>query len=129
MQKMPILARRVEIVHEHAHAHAAVGGAADVIQQVLRGFVVTNDVILEIDGALGVVRERDEAIESLLARGKQPDARQGPRVAVLTLLNDLPKLGVLRRLQRLAWDFLDVLRQARAPGENREYADEPRFAH
>jgi len=74
MEKMAILARRVEIVHEHAHAHAAVGGAADVIQQILRGLVVTNDVILQIDRTLGVVRERDEAIEGPLARGEQPDA-------------------------------------------------------
>src|ERR1700690_1298028 len=115
MPKMAILARRVEIVHEHAHAHAAVGSAADVIQQVLRGFVVANDVILEIERALGVVRERDETIEGLLARGEQTDARQGPRVAMLASLDNPPEPSVLMRLQRLARDFLDVLRQPRAP--------------
>ena len=77
MHKMAILARRVEIVHEHAHAHAAVGGAADVIQQGARRLVVTNDVVLDVERALGVVGERDQAVEGLIARGQQPDARRG----------------------------------------------------
>ena len=40
VHEAPILARGVEVVDEHAHAHAAIRGAAHVLQQDARGFVL-----------------------------------------------------------------------------------------
>ena len=69
MHEAAVLARGVEVVHQHAHAHAAVGGAADVLQQDAGGFVLMNDVVLDVERALGVIGERDEAVQGRLARG------------------------------------------------------------
>ena len=85
MHEVPVLARGVQIVHQHAHAHAAVRGVADVLQQGARGLVLADDVILDVERALGMIGERDQAVEGLIARGQQPDAGEVARLALLAL--------------------------------------------
>ena len=115
--KAPVLARGVEIIDQHSHPHAAIGGAAHMLQQDPRGLVLVNDVVLDIERSLGMIGERDQTIEGLLARDQQPDARQISGRAVLAVRDDAAERGGLRRAQRLARIFLDVLRQADAAGK------------
>ena len=74
VHETPVLARGVEIVHQHAHAHAAIGGGAHMLQQDSRGLVLMDDVVLDIEGSLGMIGERDQAIEGVLAGEQQPDS-------------------------------------------------------
>ncbi len=96
VHEAPVLARGVEVVDEHAHAHAAIRGAAHVLQQNSRGLVLVNDVVLNVERALGAVGERDQAVEGLLSRGEQPDAGQVARIVVLACEGDAAEGGGLR---------------------------------
>ena len=72
----PVLARRIEIIDQHPHAHTAVRGQTHMLQQEPRGLVLMDDVVLDVERAFGVVRERDQAGQRLLAGRQQPDTRQ-----------------------------------------------------
>ena len=74
VHEAPVLARGVEVIHEHAHAHAAIGGAAHMLQKDPGGFILMNDVVLDVERALGVIGEREQTVEGFLARDQQPDA-------------------------------------------------------
>ena len=93
-----------------------------MLQQDPRGLVLVNDVVLDVERALGVIGERDQAVEGLLARDQQTDARQASRRAVLARRDDAAERGGLRRSQRRARIFLDVLRQADAARKQEQRA-------
>ena len=75
MQEPPVLARRIEIIHQHAHAHPPVGRAAHMLQQEPGRFVLMDDVVLDVERALGMIGERDQTVESFIAGEQQPDSR------------------------------------------------------
>src|ERR1700722_1489891 len=74
-----------------------------------------NDVVLNVERALGVIGERDEVGQSLLARREQADTRQ-ILVALLTC-NEAAERSCFRMGQRLAAGLVDVPRQANAAGQ------------
>ena len=60
MHESPIFARGIEVIDENAHAHATLGRQAHVLQQEPRGIVLLNDVVLDVEGAFGMIRKRNE---------------------------------------------------------------------
>ena len=54
--KIEVLADGVHVVHQQPHPHAAVGCPQRLIQQQLRGHVLADDVVLQIERALGSLR-------------------------------------------------------------------------
>ena len=76
MQEAPIFARRIEIIDQNAHPHAPIRREAHMMQQQPRGIVLMNDVVLNVQRALGMVRERDEVGQGLFPRGEEVNARQ-----------------------------------------------------
>jgi hypothetical protein len=129
MQEAPVLAGRIEVIHQHPHAYPPVRSLAHVLEQGARGFVLMDDVVLDVERAFGVVGERDQAVERLFAGRQQSDARQVPVAAVLARADDAGERAALRRLQGDARIFLDVQRQARATREDQDRAGQPGFAH
>jgi hypothetical protein len=114
VQEPPVLASGIEIVDEDAHPHTPIRRQAHVMQEDPRRIVLLNDVVLNVQRALGVVGERDEIGQGFLARGQQPDARQA--LAGFLRRDDAPQRGGLWVRQRLAMGLRDVSRQAGAAG-------------
>ena len=104
MHEPPILAGGVEVIDQHPHAHAAVRREAHMMQQDARGIVLVNDVVLNVEGALGMIGEGDEIGQRLLARGQQADT--GQVLAACLRRNDVAERGRLRMPQRLAVGLL-----------------------
>ncbi len=102
VHEVAVLARGVQIVDQQAHAHAAIRGAADVLEQVARRLVLPNDVVLDVERALGVIGERDQAVEGLIARGQQADAGEVASLAFLARGDDAAERGVLRIVEGYA---------------------------
>jgi hypothetical protein len=115
MQEPPIFTHRIEIIHQNAHPHAAIRGQAHMIQQDPRGIVLVDDVVLNVERALGMVRERDEIGERLFARRQEVDT--GQVLVDLLARHDAAERRRLGVRQRFAVKFLDVARQADAAGQ------------
>jgi len=116
VQEAPVLPRRVQVIDQQPHPYAAVRRQAYMMQQCPRGLVLVNDVVLNVERPLGMIGERDEARQRLIARGQEPDA--GKIFADLLLGDDAAQRGGLRFLKGDGPRFLDMPRQAGAAGEH-----------
>ena len=114
MQEAPVFARRIEIIDQDAHPHAAVRRQAHMMQQQPRGIVLLNDVVLDVERAFGMVGERDEIGQGLLARRQQADARQ-----ILVALLGRNEAAERRGLRDRAAPRCDISRHAAAGRRNR----------
>ena len=121
MHESPILAGGIEVIDQDAHPHAAIRREAHVVEQQPRGFVLVDDVVLNIERAFGMVGERDEIGQGLLARRQQADARQ-VLAGLLGRDHAAQRGGFAGVGQRLAGDLLDMPRQARATGQQHDTA-------
>jgi hypothetical protein len=65
---------RAEIVEQQAHAHAAVGGAEQPLDQNLAGQVLVPDVILHIEAALRLIRQNQPRGQSIARVRKRVEA-------------------------------------------------------
>ena len=70
-----IAARRIEVVDEQPHAHAAQRGVTHVAQQESAGGVVLDQVILKIERVLRPARELDPRVQRVDAYRHQPESR------------------------------------------------------
>ncbi len=116
VQEAPILARGIQVVDEHAHPHAAVRGEAHVIQQCPAGVVLVNDVVLDVERALGMIRQRNEAGQRLFSRGQQADA--GKVLGGIFSCDDAPECRGLRMLKGRGRGLVHVPRQTGTPGQH-----------
>ena len=76
VQKASILTGGVQIIHQHAHAHAAFRREAHMVQQGAGRIILMNDVVLDVEGTLGVIGQGDQTGQCLFARGQQANARE-----------------------------------------------------
>jgi hypothetical protein len=88
-----VFAGGVEVVHQQAHAHAARGGLAQLLQEQQADVVVLDQVVLHVERLLGVPRERDARVEGEGGLGQQPETRQRGRTARRVLGRELRQLG------------------------------------
>jgi hypothetical protein len=67
--------REVDVVEQHAHAHAAIRRRQQALRQQAPGRVVLEDVVLQVDRVPGVVANATRLISALLAlvRSRKPD--------------------------------------------------------
>src|SRR5438552_704619 len=110
----------VAVVDEHAHAHAAVGGAQYRIHQQLPGIVVLDDEVLEVERLLRRVGHFSAYQETVHALDQQPEAGQAGMLARLGI--ELPpqtrRLGVRERGRCLLWIVRS--RQCRTAGNEQD---------
>ena len=71
-----VFAGGVQIVHQHAHAHAAGGGVAQLTQELPARRVVGDLVVLCVDRLFRGTGQGDAGLECLVAGGQQAHARQ-----------------------------------------------------
>ena len=110
-----IAARRIEVVDQQPHAHAAQRGVAQVAQQQAPGLVVVDVVVLKVQRVLRPARELDPRVERIEAVGHQPEPRElGRRNGSLC---NSHKRTVRRRLHRRRMGALDLERQRPATGQ------------
>ncbi len=113
MHEAPILSRGIEVIDEDPDPDTALRGLANVLQQNPRRFILRDDVVLNVERAFGVVGERDEACEGLVARGEQADARE---IAPSGLGDQPAECSAADIMHRLAALLVHVSREARATG-------------
>ena len=63
------------VVEQHAHAHAAVGGAQQLVDQGSSAQAIMDDVVLQVDARLGVADQLGAGAKGLVAVGQQAKAR------------------------------------------------------
>ena len=61
VQEAAVFAGGVEVIDQQAHPHAAIRRQAHMMQQQPRRIVLVDDVVLDVEGALGMVGKRDQA--------------------------------------------------------------------
>src|SRR5690606_22415660 len=80
-QQRRVLARGVDVVEQHAHAHAALGRLPGLVHQQVAGEVVVPDVVLQVQAAPGLARGQGPGGERIQPVGQQdrPGLARVPR--------------------------------------------------
>ena len=110
---------RIEIVHQQAHAHAAVGGGEQVLRDQTAGRVGIEDVVLQIDRTRGAIGEHDAAHQRIVVVGEQTEA--GFVFMTRSGRGDITRRGCrLRRGERcgIRFDIARAQRRARDQPDN-----------
>ena len=112
-----VLAAGVEVVDQQAHAHAALGGIAQRAQELQADAVVGQVVVLDVERALGPLRQRQPGIEGEVAGRQQPEARFAGAGLLQAGGGELAEAGADGVGHRRARGPLGQRRQAGAAGE------------
>src|SRR5213596_217265 len=75
-----VLARGVEVVDEHAHAHAARGRVAQLAQQQQADLVGSDQVVLQVQRLLCAADQRDARVQRMVAIHQRAKAGQVSRI-------------------------------------------------
>ena len=110
-----VLAGGVEVIQQDAHAHAALGGQAHFLQQARGALVAVDGVVLDVQRAAGLLRQRQAAAEGEVGGIDQRVAGQvGRRVGRPARRRQLAQRRAGGAGQRVRYRALDVLGQAAA---------------
>ena len=108
-----VLAARVDIVEQHAHAHAAIGRAQQFAHQQASRYVVVPDVVLQVEAA---------------ARFARAQGAQGERFQIVVDQGRAAVAGALRQLRRqhaVEQGGIDRHGQGRARRAQRTFGETP----
>ncbi len=83
---------------QHAHADAAIGRLQQALREQPSGRIVVEDVVLQVDRMLRLVRERHTAHERVVALGQQAESRK-TRVRAELALDVVRRRRIGRRRQ------------------------------
>ena len=114
--------RRVGIVEQQPHAHAAIGGVPQLLQQKIADLVAMPDVVLGIDGALRSRRKQRPRSERIFRHGQGVNAGiSGVRACALA--RDAAKRGRSGIGERVRRRTIAHVGQRRARCDQRTRAD------
>ena len=65
----------VDVVHQQAHAHAAVGRGQQVLGEQFASGVIGEDEVLQVDADAGLVHQRQPAEQPVRAQGEHAESR------------------------------------------------------
>src|SRR5258708_6071354 len=81
-----LLIEGAPVVEQHAHPHAAIGGGDEAVDDQRAGLIGVEDVVLEIERAVGELDESGARPERVQA--SRPEAEAGPNFVRLALRVD-----------------------------------------
>ncbi len=93
-----VLQQRREVIEDDAHLHAAVGRVDYVLHQQLAGLVLPPEVVLEVEGVLGGVHQREAPAQRVFVR-----VERAPGGSVDTELRMESILDIGQRAAGLRW--------------------------
>src|SRR6185295_4273085 len=118
-----VLARRVEVVDENADAHAARRGGDEGGEELTAGAVVGDQVVLDVDRALGAADQREAGFERIVGVGKEAKAGAVGGVGGSGRSGDLAERGRADIGDRVRFAARDVAGQRGAAGERGDGRD------
>jgi len=101
---------RLDVIDQEAHAHAAIGGGEQGLDEHVAGGIADDEVVLGVDTALGGVGEVDARTNRLQARIQQVESGQA-RVGRGLVGEQRAELGFSGVLDGVGGCFVDLLRE------------------